>query len=461
MWASISRYCPTFSRIGRWLWDSPTFTTWGNYATQSLRLVFVTPLILTRFDETEVAAWYLFASLNFFGTVVTQRLGLTFTRMFAFAMGGASNLAPIKGRRETENEGRPNWRAFERAYGTIGTINLSVAWINVLVAVGLGLFALNNILEGYDSGERIWLAFGLMQLSSLVGFIFQHYAFALQGMNYVALNNRWAIIFSLVSVVGGGLTLLLGGGIIDLVLVMQGMMFLRILRNWFLLRHVQGGRVARMRAMGFDREVFGWAWEPIWKGFMGQLGEKGKLQIVAILYTAYGGKSDVAGFLFSLRMMETLSQVSQAPFTAMQPLMARLRSEGNAVRFKKIVVQRIALSAALLVVGIAALGEVFVLATKQFNLNIEFVSFDAWALLGFFMLISRINTHLRSVNATGNQVLYHWELAISALLSGLLMLWLGDQWSYYGPILIAFVPEMCLLNVRPLISAKHVFGGKT
>ena len=79
-----------------WLWHSPTFTTWGNYATQSLRLLLVTPLILTRFNETEIAAWYLFASLNFFGAVVSSRLGLTFSRMFSFAMGGADNLAPIK-----------------------------------------------------------------------------------------------------------------------------------------------------------------------------------------------------------------------------------------------------------------------------------------------------------------------------------------------------------------------------
>ena len=94
----------SIKKAAKWLWNSPTFTTWGNYGIQSLRLLLVTPLILTRFDETEIAAWYLFASLNFFGTIIGQRLGLTFSRMFAFAMGGASNLAPIKGAREQENE---------------------------------------------------------------------------------------------------------------------------------------------------------------------------------------------------------------------------------------------------------------------------------------------------------------------------------------------------------------------
>ena len=182
----LSKYCPTFTSGAIWLWNSPTFTTWGKFLVQSLSLFAVTPLLLTRFDETEVAAWYLFSSLNFFGNIISMRLGLTFSRMFAFAMGGASNLASIKGRREQENEGQPNWEAFGRAYGTIGSLNLGIGWVNVLIAVGMGLYGLSNILEGYDGVGRIWTAFGLMQLIALLGFIFQRYSIALQGMNYVA-----------------------------------------------------------------------------------------------------------------------------------------------------------------------------------------------------------------------------------------------------------------------------------
>lgn len=75
------------------LWNSPTFTTWGNQAVQALRLLAVTPLILVAFDTTEIAAWYLFGSLTFFGSIISQRVGLTFSRMIAFAMGGATDLA--------------------------------------------------------------------------------------------------------------------------------------------------------------------------------------------------------------------------------------------------------------------------------------------------------------------------------------------------------------------------------
>ena len=117
-------------KVLTWLWNSPTFTTWGNLGAQSLSLLSVTPLILTRFNEAEIAAWYLFASLNFFGLVVTGRLSLTFTRMLAFAMGGASNLEPITGKTERVKNGQPNWYAFERAYGTVSSLNFGIALSN-------------------------------------------------------------------------------------------------------------------------------------------------------------------------------------------------------------------------------------------------------------------------------------------------------------------------------------------
>ena len=95
----IKRWCPTFSCIIVWLWESPTFMKWGNQGVKSLRFLLVTPLILTRFNETEIAAWYLFSSLNVFASIVSQRLGMTFSRMFAFAMGGSDDLSPIRGQR--------------------------------------------------------------------------------------------------------------------------------------------------------------------------------------------------------------------------------------------------------------------------------------------------------------------------------------------------------------------------
>lgn len=448
------------TKIVKWFWHSPTFTTWGNYAVQSLRLILVTPLILTRFDETEIAAWYLFASLNIFGTIITQRLGLTFSRMFAFAMGGASNLAPIKGKREQENGGKPNWTSFERAYGTIGSLNLTIGAVNVLVALGMGWFGLNNILQGYEAKGVIWLAFGLMQFSSLLTFTFQRYSVALQGMNYIALTNRWGIIFSLLSITAGSLALWRGGGIISLVLVMQVFSVAGVFRNRFLLHSVEEGRVLHFRQYGFDREVFSWAWEPTWKGFVGNFGLTGSLQLTGIIFTAYASKAEVASLLFALRIMQTITEISQAPFSSVQPLMSRLMAAGDIEILRILIRKRMLYTLILNSTGILVASLVLPVLMNMIGSKIPFISLKAWYLLGGLMLVQRFDILCCAVSAIGNHMIYYWENAIAALVGALVLFLLKDLWGVYTPILTAILPGLLFMNFGPLIKSSMILKQK-
>ena len=462
----LTQHCPTFTHGAVWLWNSPTFTTWGKFLVQSLSLFAVTPLLLTRFDETEVAAWYLFSSLNFFGNIISMRLGLTFSRMFAFAMGGASNLASIKGRREQENEGQPNWEAFGRAYGTIGSLNLGIGWVNVLIAVGMGLYGLSNILEGYDGVGRIWTAFGLMQLIALLGFIFQRYSIALQGMNYVALSNRWQMLFSILSICVGCVALSLGADILILVLVMQPLAILGLLRNRFLLGRVEDGRVLKLKAYGFDREVFSWAWPPVWKGFVKQFGVMGGVQLTTILYTGVGSKADVASYLFAVRMMNTLNQVAQAPMHSVHPLMSKLRSAGEIPTLRSLIRERMGISLGLIALGVLASGLILPFLMTFIGSSVTFIPFELWLLLGGLTLVVRFNSFCGSVAAVGNEIIYYWQPALAAIVGSLLMLLAGNQIGMLAPILASTVPLILFLNVGPLrvgsrLLEQRIFAGMT
>ena len=420
------------------------------FLVQSLSLFAVTPLLLTRFDETEIAAWYLFASLNFFGTTLSQRLGLTFSRMFSFAMGGASNLAPIKGKRAPENGGAPNWIAFERAYGTVGSLNLGISWVNVLIALGMGLYGLSNILEGYDAVRRIWMAFGLMQLIAFLVFIFQRYQIALRGMNYVALSNRWQMLFSILSICVGCVALSLGADILILVLVMQPIMVLGLLRDRFLLGRVEGGRVLKLKAYGFDREVFSWAWPPVWKGFVAQFGVVGGVQLTTILYTGVGAKADVASYLFAVRMMATLTQVAQAPMMSVQPLMSKLRAAGDIPTLRSLIRKRMALSLGLIALGVLVGGLLLPFLMTLIGSSVGFISLELWLLLGGLTLVVRFNSICGSVSAVGNEIIYYWQPALAAIVGSISILLIGDQIGMLAPILASTVPLILLVNVGPL-----------
>lgn len=456
----FSRYCPTFTRQFLWLWNSPTFTTWGKFLAQSLSLFAVTPLLLTRFNETEIAAWYLFASLNFFGTVLSQRLGLTFTRMIAFAMAGASNLAPIQGKREQENGGQANWQSFERAYGTIGSINLVVGWINVLIAICMGCYGLNHLLEGYDSSAAIWAAFGVAQVVSLFSFIFQRYAVALQGMNYVALSNRWQIIFNLIGIGAGFIALYLGAGILVLVLVMRPLTLLGLLRNRLLLAKVEGGRVLKLRAYGFDREVFSWAWPPAWKGFIVQFSVIGGVQISSILYTGIGSKADVASYLFAIRIMDVVDQFARAPVYSVGPLMSKLSAAGEIDSLRKLVTQRMRIALSLIAVGCLLAALIVPELLGLIGSNVSFIPLHIWLILGAFMLISRFNLLSMLVASVGNQIFFYWRSLIATGLGVFVLLLWGRGLGWYGPIIASYVPLLILLNVAPAQISAGILGEK-
>jgi O-antigen/teichoic acid export membrane protein len=456
----LSKYCPTFTGLCVWLWNSPTFTTWGKFLAQSLSLFAVTPLLLTRFDESEIAAWYLFASLNFFGTVLSQRLGLTFSRMFAFAMGGASNLSPITGKREQENDGKPNWTAFERAYGTIGSINLAVGWVNVLIAFGMGWYGLNNILEGYANPGMIWAAFGVTQLTSLLSFIYQRYSIALQGMNYIALSNRWQIIFTLVGILVGAVALTLGANMLILILVMRPLTLLGLLRNRFLLGHVEHGRVLTLKGYGFDREVFNWAWPPAWKGFIVQFSLIGSGQIASIIYTGIGTKADVASYLFAVRIMDVIDQIARAPVYSVGPLMSRLSAAGEVDALRKLVNQRMRIALSLLACVCLFAAVLMPVLLKLIGSNINFIPQSIWLMLGALLMLSRFNLLSMLIASVGNQVFFYWRSLLATGVGAVSLMYWGEEAGLAGPILASYAPLIILLNFAPTQVSARILGEK-
>lgn len=416
-----------------------------------MRLLLVTPLILTRLNESEIAAWYLFASLNFLGTVVTLRLGLTFTRMLAFAMGGSSNLAPIKGTRIQANNGKPNWDSFERAYGTIGSLSLGVACCNVLIALGMGWFGLSNLIEGGGEGAAIWIAFGCFQATSFVIFLFQRFGVALQGMNYVALTNRLGVLFALVSVVAGSTALAGGGGLIALTLAMQLPALLNLLGNRLLLGHVEGGRVGKLKGVAWDAMAIKWAWEPTWRGFIAQLGILGGVQAIAILYTGMGATAEVASYLFSLRMLQSIGQIAQAPFTSAQPRLARLLATGESKLFRSDLLLRAGSSLGLLILAVLGFGLLAPLLMEQIEAEVTLLDRWAWFTLSGLMVVQRFNILCTGLRAVGNELVFYWDMCAGAALGVLCILFIQNEWGVYGPILSSLVPTILILNVRPLL----------
>lgn len=456
----FSKYCPSYSRISVWLWNSPTFTTWGNYAVQSLRLVLVTPLILTRFDETEIAVWYLFATLNFFGVILSQRLGQPYTQMFAFAMGGAFDLSPIKNKEWRGARGNePNWGAFKRAYGTIGLLSSGVAILNLLSALALGIYGITNLLNGYEGVKAgIWIAFGVLQFGQFMTYIFQRYILALIGMNYVALINRWGIIFSLLSIFIGCVALLFGAGIATLAIAMQLSVVLGILRNRFLLQSVEGGRVLKFPAYSFDREVFSWAWEPSYRGFLIGMANLGSRSLIMIMVTSLPNKGIVASFLFTMRLLDTINRFSLAPLTSRTPKLARLWAQGNLSEMRREFERAFCIVVVVFLFGVW--GLMYFGNPLLSLINAEAMVLGRQYLLPYlaFGLFFRLSSLFLQAAQSANNILLARDEVLAALCGLSIVFYYIEAWGIWAILAGLTIPRFMMINFRAIFQVSYLLG---
>jgi hypothetical protein len=277
-------------------------------------------------------------------------------------------------------------------------------------------------------------------------------------MNYIALSNRWAILFSLLSILFGFITLWCGGGIVALVIVMQFLVVAGVFRNRFLLHNVEEGRVIHFKQYGFDREVFHWAWDPTWKGFIGQFGLNGSAQLTAVIYTAFGSKMEVAALLFAVRMLQTITQIAQAPFSAVQPLMSRMMAAGEIKALGTMIKKRIALVLSLMLVGVLSGALVFPFLLQLIGSNLAFIPVTAWLLLGGLTLIIRFDVLCCAVRATGNEMIYYWEMGLAAICSAIALILLGNLWGVYTPIITSTLPLIIILNFGPARKARNTLN---
>ena len=439
------------------IWDSPTFTTWANRSTKSLRFLLVTPLLVTRFSTEEIAAWYLFSSLTFFGTIIHDRVILTFNRMIAFGMAGAQDLSSIENVKIARGDGKPHWDTVKRAYGTVGFLTLTTASVAGISGLALGGFSLSSILAEYSEPGKVWAALFIVLGGQTFSMCFSQYMVTIQGMGLVALSNRWSCLFSLLSVGVGFAVLSAGGGIIALAVSMQAISLLNILRMKLLVNFVHNGVLKNTRSIVLDREVLGWAWPAFWRGLFSTIMNKGVLQIGAVVYARYASVESVAAYLFSFNILRTISSFSEAPLISMGPRLSSTMAKGDLGRLRKLYSQK-ATQAQWLFAAAAALSGVLIPAGLGFlKSNTNFLGPIEWATLILAYAIQRYVFVGLRLPALGNKVIYVKETAIAGFVSILIMGPAVVYGGYFGLIAAMYLPTILALNFGPFVhSAKMV-----
>ncbi len=403
---------PLFKR----LWESPTFTTWGSFASRTLSLILVLPLILTKFTTEEIALWYLFSSFIGMQLLADFGFGTTFTRVIAYSMGGATEL---QGFRENAklSAGKPNYPILEQICSTMGAIYTRLTFGLIFLLGILGTWALIKPISNIPDPQIGWSAWAVILLTTAVTFKGNSYSCYLQGTNHIALLRRWEIFTSSAAIITSTLVLLWGGGILGLVIANQGWAMLNILRNRWLCTQVEDGIFTKFKEKGvITQSIFDAVWPSAWRSGLGIFMSYGLIQISGILYAQVGAAANVASYLLALRLMQVIKDFSTAPFYSKLPLLARLRAEGNLIQQIQMAQRGMQLAHWTFTLGFVAGGLLIPQILVLIGSRATFVDPALWSMMGLAFFAERYGAmHLQLYSIT-NHILWHIANGITGII---------------------------------------------
>ncbi len=396
------------------IWNSPTCMTWGSFFTRSLNLIVILPLLLTRFSTEEISLWFLFMIIIGLQMLVDIGFSPTFSRVIAYAMGGAE-INDLKSPKN-HNNGQPNWVTLSQICSTMRHIYLRLSVLWTLLLALFGTLIVIRPISHVDDAFSAWSAWGVILIVSTISFWGNIYTSYLQGVNQIALLRRWEMLTSFGSTCSILLVLLLGGGLLGVLIAHQGWQFLSVLRNRWLSGFVENNRFRQITASKKNEIVFDAIWPSAWRSGIGIIMSYGLIQASGILYAQVGTAVSVASYLLALRLIQTVSQFSQAPFYSKLPILARLFSEGRKSELINLSKKGMSFSHWSYVAGFLILAIIGEPILQLIGSNADFPDSLLWTLLGFGFFVERYGAMHIQLYSTTNHIIWHIANGVTGLI---------------------------------------------
>lgn len=392
----------------------------------------VLPLLLTRMSTGEIALWYLFSSILVLHNLLDFGFSQTFIRVIAYAMGGAENLRAVNERPSLEHPVKPNWSMIDKIWSTIRSIYLRTTGVSVLLLAIIGSFALQRPIAATGNEATAWISWSVIVATSGLTFWGAMYGTFLQGVDQIALLRRWEALTSLGAIVTSFLVLYAGGRLLELVLVNQSWAAVAVLRNRHLCRTVENGIMRTFRGSKVYDEVFQAVWPSAWRSGLGIAMSYGLVHATGIVYAQFGSVMDLASYMVALRIVQSVSSFSQAPFYTRIPLLARHHFDGNTREKVQVAERGMRISYWAFVLGFICAGLLANPLMKAIGSKASFVDPALWCLMGGALFAERFGAmHIQLYSIT-NRIIWHIANGISGVITLFVVLLAIDQFGVYS-----------------------------
>lgn len=405
----------SMKRLASRLWYSPTFTTWGSLATRLMSVMLILPLVLVKFSPGEIVIWQLFATLSTLLLLLDFGLAPTFSRMLAYANGGASisDLSRIQEKRD-QAPAPSNQATLLAVYGSLRWLYLRCGFAAVVLLSMGGTIALIKPMGELPDARHAWLAWALVASTSLAAIWGQVFGSALQGLNQVAVMRRWEILTASGQIACSFLVLAMDGNLLALVISNQAWL---VFNTWRLRRLLYSTKPELKQAPSMpEHEVTRILWPAAWRSGVGILMSNGIIQLSGVMYSQVAPAAEVAAYLLALRIMTVVKEFCAAPFYSKLPRLAELQASGQ--RDQQLQLARRGMSWSLWVYALGTVAVMFVLpiALEFTGSQTQFVPALFWCVMSLAFFAERVGSlHIQLYSLT-NHIVWHIANGVTGVL---------------------------------------------
>jgi hypothetical protein len=340
------------------LWRSAIVMTWIAITVRLAGFALLLPLVLHYFSVDEVTLWLLFSAITSLQLLADFGFGQTFSREISYGFVGRSLVDSHDSsvNQPSDVEGaitKPNWGSIQSATTVMLWLYWRLALLAVLLFGALGTWAAIGPIERVTHPQLAWIAWIVVILSTGVSIYGSAYTSFLVGANRIDLQKRWEAVVGGIALLAQATVLFFGAGLLGLVLVAQVGLIAHVLVNRSLSLYVSDGRFGKTAGSNLDTRLLRVMWPTAWRTAIGSLMSLGISRGMAIAMANFLVASEAATVLIALRIIQTISQLSNVPFYVKLPELNRLRASGQI----SLLAKRSAkfMQASLLIYGIGAI----------------------------------------------------------------------------------------------------------
>lgn len=439
------------------LWNSGTATSWLNLLIRPLRLFLLTPLLLTQWDSSELAVFYLVASIVGFTSLVTQFLPGIMNPVLVFFYAGVEDLSEVGKVRPKKRS--PNWDGFADAFATLRRAQSAIGVVLTLLVIGLTVYAITRQVGWEQYQTNYFLVSILVGLKTLLEVLMCGIGGALRSTGVIAATNRNGAIFATLQVFASTLVVFFGG---NLLLVLSVQLAVGILGQLALFRLFRK-YIPSVKSGNYRKEILSHVAKPARRGLIGTMSGLGLQRLSPLLFAGLLTDKNLIAYSLCLNFVGTMMNASNSWVSSQIPRLGRLYVRGELSELGRIGIRRV-MYACLMYLTLSLVGALFFFILTR-SLDTPLTGLTIWYFVMFSALYlwRLILTSLMQVYDVTNERPFYLRAFISCVGALLIISFLNfhDFDSIWLPPLATVVPIMVSLELMPFRKVKALTKVRT